>query len=108
MANTSLGLDEKLESALAYLFGWITGLIFILAEKKSKTVRFHALQSIAASIAVMVVYFALAIVPVLGWILIPVWGLVVFIGWIFCMIKAYQGKEFLIPIVGPFVKKQKF
>jgi uncharacterized membrane protein len=104
--NTSLGMNEKLEAALTYLCGWLTGLIFLLAEKKSKLVRFHALQSIVASVVVTIVYFLLGI-SIIGVFLFPLLGILVFIGWIFCMYKAYQGKMFEIPVIGPFVKKQK-
>ncbi|MFH0961598.1 MAG: DUF4870 domain-containing protein [archaeon] len=106
--NTSLGLDEKLEGALAYLLGFITGLAFLLAEKKSKSVRFHALQSIVVSVAAYAIFWVLGIFPLIGGILTSIWGLGCLILWIYCMFKAYQGKTFELPIVGPFVKKQKF
>jgi uncharacterized membrane protein len=106
-ANTSLGLDENLEAALAYLGIWITGLVFLIVEKKSKFVRFHALQSIVAFGGLMVLSWALGIVPILGWILGYLLMIASFILWIFCMYQAYKGKMFEIPIIGPFVKKQK-
>ena len=40
--KTSLGLEENVAGLLTYVLGWLTGLIFLLAEKKSKFVRFHA------------------------------------------------------------------
>ena len=41
---TTLGLGERLESVLAYLFGWISGIILFIFEK-NRTVRWHAAQS---------------------------------------------------------------
>jgi uncharacterized membrane protein len=35
---------------LAYLFGWVTGLVFFLIEKEHREVRFHAAQSILVSV----------------------------------------------------------
>jgi uncharacterized membrane protein len=105
-ANTTLGLEENLEAALSYLGGWITGLIFLIAEKKSKLVRFHALQSIVAFGGLTIVSMVLGMLPfgfLFGWIL-TVAGIVL---WIYCMMKAYKGVKFSLPIVGDFVKKQK-
>jgi uncharacterized membrane protein len=39
------GLSENLAALLSYVFGWITGLIFLLLDKRPY-VRFHAAQSI--------------------------------------------------------------
>lgn len=46
--KTSLGLNENIEALLAYLLTWLTGIVFYLVEKKSKFVKFHALQSAIA------------------------------------------------------------
>ena len=44
---TSLGLSERLERVLAYLLGWVSGLILLLLERKNRNVQWHAKQSIA-------------------------------------------------------------
>jgi len=41
----STGLAENVAGLLCYLFGWLTGLIFLLIDKRP-FVRFHAAQSI--------------------------------------------------------------
>ncbi len=95
---TSTGLQENIEGLLCYLGGWITGLIFFLIEKKSKFVRFHAIQSIAISI----VLFILSFVPVVN---LFVWILSVVL-WILMMVMAYQGKMYKLPIIGNYAEKQ--
>ena len=45
-SKTVTGLPENTEAALTYLFGWVTGLIFLLVEKDNKKIRFHAMQSV--------------------------------------------------------------
>ena len=45
MEKTSLGLDENVEALLSYILGWVTGIVFLVIEKNSKFVRFHAMQS---------------------------------------------------------------
>ena len=40
------GLPENVAGALAYVLGPVTGVLFLVLEKKSKFVRFHAMQSL--------------------------------------------------------------
>jgi uncharacterized membrane protein len=94
------GLDRNVAAALSYAGIWITGLIFFLLEKDDKFVRFHALQSLIFFGGLTII----TMVPFLGWI--PIWWIVGFIVWLICIVKAYQGEEFLLPFVGPFAKKK--
>ena len=122
--KSSTGLDENIASLLAYLFHWVSGLIFFLIEKNSRLVRFHAMQSILLSgtfIVVGTVLWILIFVVgiILGQIsgilssifglLMTLVGLVFFLAivgaWIFCMIKAYQGVYFKLPLLGNFAEK---
>ncbi|MEM5879537.1 MAG: DUF4870 domain-containing protein [Candidatus Aenigmatarchaeota archaeon] len=103
--KTSLGLDENLEALLAYSLGWLTGIVFYLLEKDSKFVRFHALQSTIVFIGLTVVAIAAGIIPFLGVFLSGVVGLVSIIAWIVCMIKAYQGEWFKLPVAGEIAEK---
>ena len=117
--ETSTNMDPNLAALLAYLFGWVSGLIFYLVETKSKYVRFHALQSIFLSIAYVVVFFGLSIImgilaavpglgPVFalfGLLVNLVLGLGSFVLWIMLMIKAYQGEKWLLPIIGEMAEK---
>ena len=51
---TSRKLEPRLAAVLAYMFGIITGIILLKTERKDRCVRFHALQSILFSSAVLV------------------------------------------------------
>ncbi len=93
------GLSENVAGLLSYLFGWISGLIFFLIDKRP-FVRFHAMQSIIFSVIVMILGIVF-VIPVIGWIL----GIAVFILWIFLMIKAYQGQKWKLPIIGNLAEK---
>jgi uncharacterized membrane protein len=104
--KTSTGMKPNVAGLLCYLFGWISGLIFLLIEKESKFVRFHAIQSIAASVVFFVVYLILWFIPVIGWIINIFLAIGMFILWIMLMYKAYQGKKLKLPIVGNFAEKQ--
>ena len=98
----SSGLDRNLAAALCYAGAWVTGIIFILLEKEDKFVRFHALQSIL----VFGAFTILMMVPVVGWILSPFLWILSFVVWLICIVKAYQGEEFLLPFVGQFAKSK--
>ena len=96
------GLPRNTNAALCYLAGWVTGLIFLLIEKKDEFVRFHAMQSIV-TFGVLTV---LAMVPVIGWVLSPFVMILSLILWLVLIVKAYQGEKFALPYIGEFAKKQ--
>lgn len=108
---TSTGLAPNVAGALAYLVGPITGVIFLVLEKQSSFVRFHAAQSIGLfiaffilSIGLFIVSSVIAVIPVLGWILSFLISMAMFFGglllWIFLMYKAWSHEEWEFPWVG--------
>lgn len=100
--KSTFGLDKNVACALTYVLGWVSGLVFFLAEKQDKDIRFHALQSIIFFGALNVI----AMVPVLGWTLRPLISLLGFAAYLFLIIKAYQGEKFMLPVIGEIAKKQ--
>ena len=118
-AETSSGLEPNLAALLAYLFGWISGLIFYLIETKNKYVRFHALQSILFSVAYIAVFFLLSMVfgilgamPGVGVMMVALGGLAsmvlgigFFVIWIMLMVKAWKGEKWVLPIIGDIAEK---
>jgi uncharacterized membrane protein len=101
----SSGLSENVASGLSYVFGWITGLIFFLIDKRPE-VRFHAMQSIVFSVVAMLVgwirLFTSGFLAGLLWLV----SLVFFFTWIFVMIQAFQGRHFKLPVLGDFAEQQ--
>jgi uncharacterized membrane protein len=113
VASGTSGLEENVAGLLCYILGWVTGLIFFLIDKRP-FVRFHAAQSIALSIGLIVVYVVVAFafgmlsfihLGILALALYPIVGLLVFVLWIFMMYKAYQHEKFKLPIVGDIAEK---
>ncbi|MEM5844387.1 MAG: DUF4870 domain-containing protein [Candidatus Aenigmatarchaeota archaeon] len=103
--KTSLGLEENVEGALCYVLGWITGLIFLILENKSKFVKFHALQSIITFLGLTVVAIFFNLIPVAGWVISTLIGLLTFVLWIILIIKSYQGEKYKLPIAGDIAEK---
>jgi uncharacterized membrane protein len=104
--KTSTGLDQNVAGLLCYLLWWVTGIVFLIIEKDSKVVKFHAWQSIFTFVAITVIQIILMFIPFVGWIL----GILVWIGsvilWILLMYKAYQGQTWRVPVAGNIAAKQ--
>ena len=115
VSSPTSGLESNIAGLLCYLFGWVSGLIFLLIDKRP-FVRFHAAQSIAISIAAVAIAIAFwiitAIVTVLSGgigvlmgLLFPLIMLGIFIAVIICMIKAFKNEKFKLPVIGDIVEK---
>ncbi len=98
--------NENLMGAASYLLGFITGIIFLLVEKQSKFVRFHAMQSTVLFGGIFIVNIALGFIPILGWLVGLLLSFAAFILWIVCMWKAFQGEMYKAPFVGDIAEKQ--
>jgi uncharacterized membrane protein len=122
--KSSTGLDENVAALLSYVFGWISGLVFFLIEKDSRLVRFHAMQSLLINIVGAVLGIALWILiifstfvigyasGILSFLVNLVLGLVatvvgigLLVGVIICLVKAFQGQYFKLPVVGNLAEK---
>ena len=105
--ETSLGLDENIESALCYVLGFITGILFLVMEKDNKFIKFHAVQSIATFLPLWAITLVLSWGWMFGlWMISPLIWLLSFILWLILIMKAFQGEKFKLPIVGEIAEKQ--
>jgi uncharacterized membrane protein len=110
----SSGLSENAAATLSYVLGWVTGIVFFLIDKRPY-VRFHAAQSIVTFGGLHLIRIVLGMIFGfgwwmsgmghfgtfgLGWLLIACVGLLSFVLWIVCMVKAFQGERFMVPIAG--------
>jgi uncharacterized membrane protein len=113
------GIDENVAGLLCYIFWWVSGLIFLLIDKRP-FVRFHAAQDIAFNIVMAIVMFVFWIIVIvltfvtaflhipIGILTVFLWPVVgfAFLGtWIFLMYKAYNHEMFKLPIIGDMVEK---
>jgi len=93
-------------AAATYLLGFITGIIFLVVEKESKVVRFHAMQSTILFGGIFVLNIVLGFVPVVGWLVGLVLSFAAFILWIVLMWKAFQGEMYKLPKIGDLAEEQ--
>lgn len=110
-ATTSMGIDPKLAGLLAYLAGWLSGLILYLVEKEHREVRFHAAQSVLLSIALVAVWIVLGVlsmIPVLG-LIFGLFGFLLGLAsvalWVYLLVKGYQLEHVRLPVVGKMAEK---
>ena len=107
-------LSENLAALLSYVFGWITGLIFFLLDKRPY-VRFHAAQSIVVFLGLHILRAVLGAIFGMGWwfggfggwgvftfgaLLLNLLSLVSLVLWIVLMVNAFQGVRFKLPFAG--------
>lgn len=115
MANhPQSGLPENIAALLSYLLGWITGLIFLLIDKRPY-VRFHAAQSIVVFLGLHILRALLGTIFGVGWwfggfggwevsalgaVLLNLVSLLTLVLWVVLMVKAFQGVRFKLPLAG--------
>ena len=103
-------MAENVAGLLCYVFGWVTGIIFFLIDKRPY-VRFHAAQSIVVFGGLHVINIIIGIMFGAGFMMMGGFGafgmgaalyglvsLLAFILWILLMVKAYQGEKFQVPV----------
>lgn len=111
-AASTGGLTENVASALCYLFGFITGIIFLLIApyNQNKTIRFHAFQSIFLSVAWFACHICVLILAAIthgfGIFLSPVVGLLFFLLWLYMMFSAFNHRKIKLPVIGDLAEKQ--
>jgi len=64
--HTRSGLPENIAALLSYVLGWITGLVFLLIDKRPY-VRFHAAQSIVVFLGLQILQAVLGPIFGMGW-----------------------------------------
>jgi uncharacterized membrane protein len=118
-AESSTGMTTNVAGLLCYVALWVTGIIFVVLEKKSKFVKFHGWQSIMTFGVLTVVQIILSIIGAIAWTISPfggpwlfahVLGIIVWVItvglWIALMLLAYQGKMWKVPLAGNWAQKQ--
>jgi len=92
------GLAENVAGLLCYVLGFVTGIIFLLIDKRP-FVKFHAAQSIVVFGGLTILRIGLALLHgVFGFGLSMLLWLVGFVLWILLMVKAFQHEMYRLPI----------
>lgn len=116
-AASSTGLQPSIAGALAYLAGPFSGFVILLAERTNRYVRFHAWQAIIAlgglgllAVGVLIsAFLGLFVSPVLFrtlYISAAVIGFVWLFVWATCVVMAFLGSAWKLPLAGPLAERR--
>lgn len=114
---TDSGLAPNVAAGLAVVLTLISGIIFLVIEKRNQFVRLWAMQATFFGATTLIFSIISSVISsVLGhmaWILAVLWGLfslVVSLGflavWIIMLVKAFSGKEWEVPLLGKLAREQ--
>lgn len=102
------GLAPNIAALLAYLFGWIGGLIIYLTQK-DREVRFHGAQSVLTFGGLAVLIVLLSILNIGGSVFVATIILLLYLLsfglWIFLSIQGYQMKHIKLPMIGDIAER---
>ena len=108
--QASAAMADNVASALCYVLGLITGIIFLVLTpyNRNPVIRFHAFQSIFLNVVCVVASIVLArIFDALNlWGLDQLVSLAILATFIFMLIMTYQGKKIVLPVIGPIAQQQ--
>ena len=98
------GSNKKTYSILAYLLGWITGLIFLFVGKDDPDVKWNAANSVIVFGGIQIIVIVLGFIPVVN-LLTVILGLVAFVYWVIFLIQGLQGtgQRIEAPLIGSFI-----
>jgi uncharacterized membrane protein len=101
-------LEPNIAAALAYLVTPFSGFVFFFLEKDDKFVRFHAFQSILFGVASYIAWMIASsmITILIGFALIPIVSVAVFVLYAILMWKAYNHEMYELPFLGKIAKEQ--
>ncbi len=88
---------NKVMAVLAYILFFIP----LLAAKDSKFARFHTNQGLVLFLG-GIIASVVAVIPVIGWIVAPIAGLVITVLAIIGILNALNGKAKELPVIGKF------
>ena len=98
-------MEQKIRGLLAYIFGWLGGLIILFAFKDNDSrTKFNACQSIVMSGASSIVSLVFGRIPFIGFF---AWAFTIFIFVLSIIgaIKAYNEEDYELPVISDLTRQ---
>ena len=89
---------NKVVAGLSYLLFFLP----LIVCPQSRYARFHANQALVLLIAGIAGHVVLGMIPVIGWLMLPFFGLGVLLLGIIGLINGFGGKDRRLPLIGQF------
>jgi len=116
---SSTGLEPNFAAALAYLAGPFSGILLLIVERTDGYVRFHAWQSVLglgglallASGTLVFSFLTLLLSPLVFTVMYTIAEVLVLlwvVAWVVCLVKAFTGHEWKMPVVGKYAERLKY
>lgn len=101
---SSVGSNKKTYTILAYVLGWITGIIFLFVGKDDPDVKWNAANSVVVFGGLSIISLVLGFIPVIQVLSVLV-SLVGFVFWVIFLVQAFQGngERIQAPLIGSFI-----
>ena len=107
--SSSTGIDARLAAVLCYSLWWVTGLLFLILERRDRSVRFHAAQSLVLFGGLSLVLAGVGALSAVALLLsnqvyqiVQATGNVVWLGaavlWLVLVLKAWRGETWRVPL----------
>lgn len=90
--------NNKTMAGLAYIIFFLP----LLVCPQSKYARFHANQALLLFIVAIAGNIILGIIPIIGWILMPLYAIAIFVLAIMGLINGFGGKAKRLPFFGKY------
>lgn len=93
-------MEQKHRGLLAYLFGWLGGLIILYAYKDNDSrTKLNACQSIVLSVTSIIVSNVVRFIPGIGSYTSWIVSVLILVCQIIGMVKAFREEDFEIPVI---------
>lgn len=107
--SSTTGIDTRLAAILCYSLWWVTGLLFLILERRDRSVRFHAAQSLVLFGGLSFVLLGVGALSAVALLLsnqmyqiVQATGNVVWVGaavlWLVLVLKAWRGETWRVPL----------
>src|SRR5881397_2507103 len=98
---STAGSNKKTYTILAYVLGWLGGLIFLFVGKDDPDVKWNAAQSLLIFGGLTIVIIILGFIPIVNFLVLVLW-LIGFIYWVIFLIQSLQGtgQRIQAPLIG--------
>jgi uncharacterized membrane protein len=110
--DAPFGLDANVAAGLAYLFGFIGGIVMLFGGGTNKFVKWAAAQSLTLGITFIALYIIfriiLMVLPLMGLLLaLPflIIELAYLVVYLLAAINAFQGKEMRLPMIAAWTEQ---
>ncbi len=115
LPKAATGIDARTASMLCYIpvIGWVPAIVVLASERfrQDRQVRFHAFQGLYLFVAWLIVewglgpFFSFGHTSVRGWSLEGILKAVLYVAWVFMILKTAQRIDYRLPVLGELAER---